>query len=336
MSNFALITCSKAEPPDTIEVNSASGKNVIARLIDFLRAKLTKTDLRTENTQKLVPIEAKSIELYENTSMFVINIPYEKEKLIKEIERITEFIHNFSRENEINCIVMSDELKDIEADWNSNASFDGHILYLSLLNVILDEICSNKGIKIGDLDITIIHGKSNELSAILSLLAPIVKYMTVLTDRKDDLEYEINQIYDETGLSVSLSSEPKAALKGCDIIINLGDAGCINSTKLNSKTLIINFDAAASKSIINENVIITGVEVVLPVKLLQKLDKEILKNFNTSSLAELVLCNKLGYFHANKENKYEILKSIADQFKKDGYRIASLKGRHNTIRLEQI
>jgi len=341
MSNFALFTCLE-ESLETVREEIPISKekdNLIKRVFDFIKRKFRKVAIENKESEKDDDFEVKKIEINDNTTIFMAKLPYTAEKVQNRASKINEFAYNLINENNIKTCILSEELnKKVKFEWSSNLIFNGQFLYKALIINLLEEICTNNSIKISDLDITIIHGKNDEeLFPILRLLSPRAKYMTIITERKGELEGEINYIYDETGLSVSLTTDLKAALKNAYVVINLDQLSDIHNLKFNSKAVIINYNNSYSVKSMSENTLINGIELNFPVKLLQKLDKDIFKNFNKNELAETILLHKTDYDKAKDVlYKQEIFFKISNEFKRDGFKITGFRGRHNLLRIDDI
>lgn len=201
----------------------------------------------------------------------------------------------------------------------------GKLLFRSLTLDLLERICSYKKIPLMQSEITIIGNRENK-DDVLSMtwkLSQLVKFITVLTsDEKTDwLETETEEIYNSTGLAISVSNNYKSVTINTDILINYGNIYELSNYEgLKRRTVIIN-NSLNDYSLGDEkfrirNPLIDGIEVEFPKSFPNELKALTPRHFSTNQVAEIVLGSRHGW----DESK------IGESFKEEGYKIKKLIG----------
>ncbi|MCX7923670.1 MAG: hypothetical protein N3B21_16920 [Clostridia bacterium] len=287
----------------------------------------------------------KRAELYTNLNAYIIQLPYSLSELSDlgkgRLEKIKGHIDKICSDNNIEACVFSSSLATLPGFNECNKKlFDGKRLYKSLLINMMDKIYSHKGIKINDLDITIIQGKSREeLLEVIIQLSPMVKYITILSGDKDGLQKEMEALYEDTGLSVRVTDNIKSSMRNADLVINLSDSCSITSgCSIAPKTVVLNFGNFNTTKILGEFTVINGVEISLPNDICSRLDSNIYEYFNKLEIAEIILMHRISSSEKGKENQcdYRYMSKVSKNFKEDGYKIVRFTGRHSTFRADEI
>ncbi|MCX7841908.1 MAG: hypothetical protein N2489_02390 [Clostridia bacterium] len=278
------------------------------------------------------------ISLSENCKGFLVTLPYGYEKLHElrkgEILRFKNYMDSLVRDKSLENVILTEKLEHL--DWLKDfkgQKYNGQTLYQALLVYILIEIFSGRGIKIGGLDIAVVHGQNNRvLFEIVGMLASDIKYLTVISDRKQELEEEMERIYSDTGLSVGITEDCRSGLKNADVIINLGNLGGMGiNSRINPKALIINFCQVDSDKAFAENTIINSVEIKFPKSGAGETKEIAGEFFGSLQLAEIILMHKIS-----GEAQNSVLKKLAHEFRKDGYAISGFVGRRTLIKTKGI
>jgi hypothetical protein len=234
------------------------------------------------------------------------------------------------------CILPENVPDKLQAIGCINRKYSGHYLYMSLVLHMINEMISGNKKELKDLEIAIVNGNDeNKLFAIIQLLLQKIKYLTLIVEKEELLEKNINEICSETGLSIRLTSDMKTALKDIDLIINLNNSYELKHTsKLKSNTIILNFGAAITSLASVENVIINKIDIGLPSMLKSKLNTNLLMDFNSLELSEIVLSHKYGVEDKILEShyNYESMQILAKRFKEDGYKIEGFFGRRGLLK----
>jgi hypothetical protein len=324
MADFGVVLCSENE-----EVIKEKPINTItSKIRNIFRA-------------KEIQLKTNKIELYKNLNMYEIKLQYTIDDLInmkeKHLNDILRSISDICMKNNIrNCFIpeyLPEKFQTIEC---IKKKLSGQYLYMSLLHQIISELFPENKKDINDLEIAIINGdKEEKLFAVINLLMPKAKYLTILTEEKEYLDRNVNKIYCDTGLSISVASDMKNALKDIDLIINLNNSYELKSTfKLKPRSVIINY----SESIINwttiGNIIVNKVDIGLPMTLKSKVDLNLFKNFSNLEFSEIVLCHKYNIEDEVIEGQYncEDMDIIAKCFKESGYKIEGFFGRRGLLK----
>lgn len=324
MADFALLLCAENE-----EV-------VRERPLSSISNKI-----RSLFKSKEVQLRVNKVELYRDLNMYVINLQDSvtnvmnlKEKRLNDIlGAISDILIN---NNIKECIIpeyVPDRLQTIGC---IKKRYSGQYLYMSLLLHMINEMLTSNRKDINELEIAIINGEDKEkLFAIIHLLLPKIKYLTLISKKEDLLEENINEICSDAGLSIRLASDTKSALKDIDLIINLSNSYEFKpSHKLKSSAIILNFDEAITSCASIENVIINRIDIGLPTILKSKVEANLLKSFSSLEVTEIVLSHK--YDIENKileaDYNYEGMKILAKGFKEGGYKIEGFIGRRGLLK----
>jgi hypothetical protein len=197
-------------------------------------------------------------------------------------------------------------------------SYNGQILFRSLLSSIINKICTIQKLDINSIDIAIVHGNDKiELMGIVKLLSSFIKFITIIT--KDTcIKKDIDEIYYETGTSIGISGDYINALKQADIIINLGDEEDFKCF-LRKKAVLLNYGkgADAYKKVWAVN----DIKIGLPLDIVSNLDESLLELYKLNELAEIFILYKtggLGIGDGYKGN-LDFINKVEAVFKKCGY-----------------
>ncbi len=286
----------------------------------------------------------KRTDLDDNIVIHLIKIPYSSDELIRmgagKTLRIGRFIGNYCMQNHAECVIP-DKIACVHGFEDfSRINVKGRFLYRALLVDMLEKICSVNDKSMYNMDIAVVHGRSmEELKAVISLLSPHVRYLTVLTDEKEQVENELNSICDETGLSIRVTGDRKSCFKNADFLINLGSLKkSFSGNRLRSRTLVFNFSRPAEIEIAGENMIINGIEVRLPEMLKEMLDKELFAFYGAYEIAELILGLKCGCLRSMESvvTNAALMKSVSELFLRDGYTVSGFVGRYCNLKIEDI
>ena len=79
------------------------------------------------------------------------------------------------------------------------------LLLKSLLVPVLESIYPKAGIRIENLDLTVVSGKDDEeLFTFIRLLEPNIKHVTIVAPDKGRMEESLSDMFDDSGLSISV------------------------------------------------------------------------------------------------------------------------------------
>lgn len=322
MPNLAFVICKKANGKAAVKANP------------FRRAFHWVSVI----TGRLRPdILVKGIRLYDERSLIVVKLPYSIEELKGMVRNKANcFIDRVCTDFSIREPIIPLEIRDALGRGNSEpCGYGGKVLFKSLLVDILEEICSARSIKISDIDIVLAsEAICPELYTYLSLLSPLVKYVTIITRDRNAVEEDINRIFEDTGLSIGVTTDFKSGLRNGDIIINLcGLRECAN-LRLKNGAVLINLEGMKIKGVTGQNTVINGVEISLPHKLVHEIGRETLDFFSTEEIAEAILsAESEGWADSGGAG---FVKGISQSFRRMGCRITGFLGQYNRIRISDI
>jgi len=326
MADFALVVFSEEKAKTT---------SVIDGIINFFKKMpclFKKHDL---------DLYTKKVELYQGLNAYIVKLPYSVEEF-RELrpDRLKRIISETGvKIGTDNCILPCFITQSHGSKEAVGNSYDGGLLYKSLLLNILEEVYSKSRLELSDLEIAVAQGEGNaELFAFVRLLSSRVKYITVLVNDRSSVEGEVNRIFADLGLSIGLTADYRNGLKNTDIVVNLGGiAQFSKGAAVNTKALVVNYCQSENLKAFSGNIVVNGVQVGLPGIIRQKIDNYVFEYFNIMEISEIVLLNKLGFKESIvKHIDVELMEMVSREFKRDGFEITGFKGRHSILDPEQI
>lgn len=326
MNDFALILfkgdCRKP----------AGGRNFLGRLASWVKGMFMKTAL--EDGISTVP-------LYDDLNIHLIKLPYYLNKAARHIGRLNKFISRFVMEKNIRYCFLPEKVPDsFQINGCIKFAFSGILLYKSLLKCILDKIYTDRGIQISELDIAIVEGSDfSELYEIVRLISPYVKFVTIITRNKGQVEEEMSKVYADTGLSIRVTEDIKSGLRNADLVVNTGALADLASiAKPRAEAVILNFVPEDADKITCGNVLINGITVEMPEKIASKIDSQVFEYYNKLGFIETVL-----FFKTNIEDRLlerriaqKTARILSEEFEAGGYAIKEFIGRRNFLKPEDI
>lgn len=328
MGNIALILCTEANPP-------LPDKKSFGAIWENL-SKILK---RKPYFGALV----RKSEIYDDLDCYAVTLPHTLEELKtfsqKKLHKINNKLKAFCSDSHILQCYLPEQLKNVYPFEGSRSVHPhGKLLYRALLNTVLSHIQHKKGIKLRDSDIAIVQGESlGELDSVLMLISPFVKYATVVTKDRSAVESILENIYNETGLSIGVTEDYEEGMKDAHFIVNLG--GLKPSPpypRLSNSAVLLNYSGERISSFPSDNVIVNGIQVNLPSNMLFQLDKGLYEYFSKLEMAELFLLHKLGIQDADERiyTDCEVLLKLSEEFIKDGFKLSGFIGRHESFKLK--
>lgn len=327
MANFALILCKKASVGDRKEIG-------------FF--KLLWEKLRVAYKKPKVEECIRKIELYEGVTCSLLELPYSLEELADvNVKKITGLISAFFMNYAVtSCLLPRKILDTCKIELPEAMIFKGGFLFKSLLVNIIDEIYEKRGIKIENLDIAIVQGKEEvELLSVIRILSPSVKYINILVKDRECIRAEIDRVFDDCGLSIGVTCDCKSAIKGADLVINLGNLKSFaSSIRVNAKPVVINYGGPDHSDVLSNGTFINGITVKLPDKIASRFADEVFDYYSGLELAELIIAHRLfgGGADLTKTDRLKTMEEIGKEFTNEGYLISGFVGRRNIMKIRDI
>lgn len=215
----------------------------------------------------------------------------------------------------------------------------GKILFYALTLEILKRFYAGRP-NMNRLDIVVIEGSDrSEVINIIEMLSPITGFITVLAKDRTWLEKQVEEIYNDTGLSITIVTELNRCLRDSSIIINLGDTDDLCSwLKCDHQSIVLcyspSFYDMCNKSYqgyIKESdlkkgsILISNIDLYIPLSIMVKIGKLVPRDFSSLEMAELLLQNQLNLFPDDIEDR-NILKEMEKGYKENGYYIKGIIG----------
>ncbi len=212
----------------------------------------------------------------------------------------------------------------------------GKILLKSLLVSVLEEIYPRTGKRIEQLDIVIVAGADTEEAfTAIRQLEPQIGFITIVAAEKGDIESRFSELFSDTGLAFSVSSEYRNQLKLADLVINLGNPPDISRCRMAKKSLLINLYDSIESSLPGENTVLNDIAMEIGGAAVKELLFELRGYYSKAELNEIILAEKFE-LDAYEKFTFETSEQLRRELKKAGCRIAGFVGRRGMISLDSV
>jgi hypothetical protein len=287
---------------------------------------------------KFKPVKVESwfefLKINEEYGVYLLKLPYETEEFKrlskKKINSLSSKIAEYCSQKGILSCFLPEILKDcFETGGVFKSLIDKQLLYKSVLIDIIKEIYYESNVVLSHLDVAIIHGSdNNELFRIINLLSGYFNYLTVSTDNKESIEDGLNNIYEEAGLAVGISSDYKNTVKSSQLIIHLGNSNFDFSDCLSSDKVVINYSGEVVNNIAGNCKLINGIFIHPPEEIVQNIKEEVFEFFSKSDIAMILINYRAGFVDTLPcaLNETGLKECLETEFKKGGYKIAGFLG----------
>lgn len=274
------------------------------------------------------PISINKLEVDSNYTVHTVKLSYTLNELEKAgrftRRKISKHIIKMCKENSIDKCIIPNDLP-FPLDFCEKSHFTGKIIYTVMAVDIIEHILKLKEFDIRDVDIAIIQGDNEVLPCILiKLLSPVVKFITLVTKEKELVEKNIEEVCDETGLSVRITNDAAGVLVSSDIVINYGDLKNYGiKKKVVSNAIIINYGELDENRLGHGNDVINRIDIGLGDKYRDCFEDSVFKSYCSSEIAEIVLINKTNFTINNLEDltDYKIIDKLIKYIKEEGFYI---------------
>lgn len=284
------------------------------------------------------------LEITEEYGLYLLKLPYETEEFKKlSRNRINSFsgrIAQFCSQKGIISCILPEVLKDcFETGGVFKTLIEKQSVFRSVPVNIIKEVYGESDVILSRLDIALTHGSDNdELFRVINLLAGYFNYLTVLTDDKESLEDGLNNIYETTGLSVGVSGDYKSILKSSHLIIHLGKSDFDFKDCLSQDKVIINYSADDTNKCVADCILIDGILIYPPEKIVKNVKEEIFEFFSKNDIA-MILINYRARLVDTLPcvlNEIGLTERLASEFNKGGYKIVGFLGNKGVISVKDI
>lgn len=209
--------------------------------------------------------------------------------------------------------------------------YDGEIIYISLLKFIIEKLLKKQQKSIKEQEITIIQENNSEiLYYFLEELAPVVKFLNVVTYEREKVEKFLESICEETGLSVRVTNDFSSDVRSVDILINIGDLAKIrNGNNIPASTIIVNYGKLEEKFLRN-NFVIND----LKIRMDEDIDKAVKiaeEKFRDIEIADLVI-NRLLVSQSKDLSFRHKMELTSKKFVEKGWSISKLNSHHINVK----
>lgn len=320
MGNIALIVCLE-------ENTKPAGKGLMSYIKNKPGSLIRK--IRIEKAENWF----KQLLFDEHSLTYLINLPYDLSELKqfnkKRIERVRGKISEACLKKGIDCCILPASLTGIfETNDFFITAFGGRLLMRSILIDLINMVCAKKGVKLNELDVSVISGSNYcELIRVISKLSVLVKYLTVVADSKETIENGVNDILEETGLAVGITSDLKNALRNSQLVINLSRQNLKDYGNIKPKKVIINYPEDCVEGL-RQDFTINGVAVCLPGRITEKIRYEVYAFYPVEEIAEILICQKINCLNSRNGGNLtgdDVYDSINYEFQKEGYKLTGYR-----------
>jgi hypothetical protein len=258
-------------------------KRCFARLYVFINRGKTKRDISEAETGA--------------GRLVLMRLPLEKwqlEGFNKEV--LEQFINEFATEYESAGVYLDTWMRSlIKLDRRDADPYYGRALIKELLPDILKEIRKKSGAEPGSLDVSILAGEDqDELLECIKLLEPDMKYITVVSDNREDTSSAIMEFSEETGLSIGIIGDPGAAVANSDITISFMDPTRVETARLRHGSIFINLSMEKALGLRGGGTVINGVTCMLPGSFFKSLSADLTTHFNQEEITCIILNDAAG------------------------------------------
>lgn len=280
----------------------------------------------------------KSVILSGDTNAWIMKLPFPIERLSCFNSSIIKgFISKFCLgKGATECFMPADAVVDASYAEYRVKHDSAQIIYKAHLPHMLHDIYETNGIRLAALDTVIVAGQDRqELFHFVRRLEPHFRYITVATPKSGDLEAELAAISAESGLTINICNEWKSILKNADLVINLAGASTLSKFRMNSRSLVINYNSEAGSRMQGENPAINGVEFSLPSDVFTILGVDVLQHYSKKELTEVLTELRIGRYSGQIPDD-ACCAGVLEEFEKYGCRITGYIGRRGIIKTESI
>ncbi|HEX9060944.1 MAG TPA: hypothetical protein VF941_12250 [Clostridia bacterium] len=339
---LALLYLMEPQPPKEEplgEKEETAPEGIINSIIRFIKGIFIKDSDDSIKPEKSCP-ETKGFFLKRDlllgdVELLSLSLPYTLKEIIeldeKKQNKINSFIENTVSDNASKYVMIPPAVRGVQCFSEFLSKSPGEKLKKALIPDLLDLIYKKRGVKLGEMEVVIISGGNYEdLSYVLKEMSTELRYVTVISNDPESIKDILDQVYEEAGLSIGVTASCETLIKRADIIINLGslDGSAINAR--NNKALILNCGPLFSegRSFIG-NLVVNGIEIRLPEEIENKVSKEVRLLHDSCSLADAVI----SLMVLEDGGNMDLLQNMALYFRKEGYNIKGILGRHAKIKI---
>ncbi len=173
------------------------------------------------------------------------------DKVLKWCEQIDLLL----QELKVDRVLLDDVLNESEVItgyFNSKEAFkifNGDKLFILYIEEIFKTICKLLKVSITHLRVgLIVDGINAGIISIITRLSEGIRFLSILSLEHSNLSKMVENIYQDTGLVVRLSSTNTDLLKECNVIINFSkDSKFVNSCRIPDNSVIINYGCEVLK-----------------------------------------------------------------------------------------
>ncbi|NJD03159.1 MAG: hypothetical protein FIA99_11345 [Ruminiclostridium sp.] len=277
-------------------------------------------------------------ELLETLKVWIIKLPFTAGILLHlNMNCVIEYLERLCTDKGIREFIIPKPIRDnVPGSSFMSPRPSGKLLLKSLLMPVLEGIYTKAGKRIEHLDIVIVAGSDNEEAfTIVRLLEPYISFVTIVAAEKAELESRLSELFSDSGLSFSISSEYRSRLKHADLVINLGKPADISQSRISKKSLLINLYDSIESSIPGESAVINDVVFDMADINIKNLIYDLHGYFSKSELYEIIITKKLQLDTCDKFT-FELAGYIKTEFEKAGCRITGFVGRRGIINADSV
>ncbi|MGE5613486.1 MAG: hypothetical protein ACM3XR_03685 [Bacillota bacterium] len=205
------------------------------------------------------------------------------------------------------------------------------IAFRSLLLPMLEKIYAGSGARLDNIDIVFAHEGDHALvTALIGQIEPQVKFIRVAAKDARDMEAQLSDICDETGIAVQVDSDYKKALRGADLVICTGSANGLRGCRVDANTIVIDYSDGGLAGLRGDFQHIKGIAYDFPKGLYSRLGEDVARSYEKSELTDILMMLKTGLI-PGRQSGGDAMEKVSAVFKAEGCRIKGFIGRRGTI-----
>lgn len=281
---------------------------------------------------KVKPASIDKVLFESNLTMYMIKLPYTLKALNKAGKftrnRINRCLSQLCTDNSIDtCIFPGSLTCSLDIGIKSNRLIEKFVFKVLAADIVR-YISASQDLSIRDMDIAIIQGDNGVLPyMVIKELSPDVKFITLVTNNRDQVESNIEEVCYETGLSVRITKDAESVLNNSDIVINYGNLKSYHILKnIDSNAIIINYGQLREDKFKSDNEIICGIDIGLADRYKESVKEDVLSFYSISELAHIVLASKseITMDISEEFTDYNYGDKIVKVFSEDGFYIKGI------------
>ncbi|WHH56868.1 hypothetical protein [Petroclostridium sp. X23] len=289
--------------------------------IEYQDIRIPDTDIKITIAQ--LPITEKQLDTIQSESL----------------EKKCKTIFSFFEKQKVEEIFISKHLKVYERllerahECKKAYNQQERLLLMAISFDVVKKICKILGIDLFETHVKIFeYSYSWKSRLLIEMMSSYTKYITLVTQQTKEAERHMDELYDESGLTVHVSAESHKT-DDVEIIYILDDLDrYVKMNRFNPNSILFVFSPSNMSGYRMNNIIIDSVDIKLPDQI-----EQLIKPLGLSDHEELVECSILGKIDNTLTSRdIAYYKQIRRVFYQMGYQINALKACGKPVSMERF